>query len=130
MARLVEREASKANALGLFCNPYDIYVRAFNNVATSGLSGAVGGAQDALRHCLASRYATRECGTVVATLLGLANEAKGDLFGQRRDDRDMDDRNNACGIGFGDRSGSCEDQCRQGLGTGALQSSPGGGGVY
>ena len=121
-----------ADPLGLWRVPSDIYREAFDrsNLAPPGQKEPFpdihNGLRDAYRHCLASCMLTRENSEFEAQILGWANEKWGDwLHDQEAGERDMDDRNNACGRRFGKTAkstGDCERSCSNATRNGTLQT--------
>ena len=98
-------------------------------------NGVHNGYGDAFRHCYASCRLTQEFGSVVAYSLGELNEMRGDYYnlkkeevsyndlrqGQHGCERRMDTKNNAIGLGFGEKKGtSCQNKCVEAIQKGSL----------
>jgi hypothetical protein len=73
---------------------------------------------------------TQEYGEKAAAAFGLGNETLGDICGQDKANRDMDDNNNIAGIYFGNAGGNCITQCTEGLSSGLLITNAGPTGMY
>jgi RHS repeat-associated protein len=112
--------------LGLWRNPWAIYNDAQKRAQNSPFPDPHNGLQDAYRHCLASCMLTRENSSFEASILGWANEKKGDWFhNQEEGERQADDANNKCGREFGQAAKStqdCEQSCGNAARNGTLQT--------
>lgn len=125
-AYTMNNPANFADALGLWRNPSDIYDDAMKRASNSPFPDPHNGLQDAYRHCLASCMLTQENSEFEAQILGWANEKRGDWFhNQEEGEREADERNNACGRGFGGTASStqdCEQSCGNATRNGTLQT--------
>jgi len=110
--------------MGLWRNPLEIPPEAAEKAYELEKEGAHGGAQDALRHCIASCIMTVENTSVVSAILGRGYEIRGDLIdNQSVEDRKMDDHNNSCGNKLGKEltnANDCADSCNQAMSRGEL----------
>ena len=105
-------------------NPKDIVSDAYRDSIEEFPESLVNGPRDAYRHCLASCNMTVLHGETTAALYGLANEKAGDWFhNQPKEDRKMDDFNNAAGCGFGKSAknpADCAEKCKEAVDNGDL----------
>jgi RHS repeat-associated protein len=119
---------------GLWRSPFEIADEAESTAKNSGLSGRVGGDQDAYRHCLASCEISKEYSEDIAEALGDLHEFSGDICGQSQTERQMDDDNNSAGRELSRSSTNCSTSCRDALDNGNLVTLPpgsfGGTGIY
>lgn len=116
---------------GLWRMPGTIYDDAMADAVAkfppSKFPGALhNGPGDAYRHCLASCMMTREDGSFAASILGWANEKRGDwTHNQECGERQMDDFNNAYGRQLGKSAQStqnCQQRCMNAVTSGNLKT--------
>ena len=76
---------------------------------------------DAWRHCFWSCEMARAIGQQCAKDIGDNHENAGNRKGQPKNEREMDEHNNAAGRGFGSQFGNCADLCQKALDDGKLK---------
>jgi hypothetical protein len=85
------------------------YGPAFREADQSDLPGRHNGPADAYRHILGAAELTRRHGETAARALLNTNEIQGDISGQPKEERRMDEHNNEIGIAIGKESRTYDD---------------------
>ena len=100
-------------------------ITAAEGAAATGLNGAIGGPQDAYRHCLWACLMTKRFGPADAMAILNNHEEAGRRMGQSAPDEAMDTANNKEGVKAADCDKPCEDTCRKLLNSGQLHGKGG-----